>query len=129
MPTHATPALVVIGGPPPPACYEHHNLVRVERYLLRGTSSFLTIRDTDNRLPARASEPYEELARARGVSVACILLNVIAIRCRLANITGQSSEESGVPHQPRLASYANLSELRTPEISQRGSPSPRGGLA
>jgi hypothetical protein len=29
----------------------------------------------------------------------------------------------------RYASYANLSKLRTPEISQRGSPSPRVGLA
>src|SRR5215217_9038297 len=33
-----TPALVVMGVPPPPACYEHHNLVRGERHLLRGTA-------------------------------------------------------------------------------------------
>src|SRR5919112_3873654 len=78
-----TPALVVMDVPPPPACYEHHNLVRVERHLSRGTISFLTIRETDNRLPTRASEPYEEGARTRSVSVACIRLNVIAIRCKV----------------------------------------------
>ena len=45
------------------------------------------------------------------------------------NIKGPSSERSGGPQQPRYASYANLSGFRTPKIWQRGSPSPRGGLA
>ena len=45
------------------------------------------------------------------------------------NIKGPSSDKSGVPHRARYASYANPSMFRTPEISQRGSPSPRGGLA
>jgi hypothetical protein len=54
------------------------------------------------------------------VSVACIRLNVIAIRCRLATISSPSSEESGAPHQPRFASYVNASGFRTPEIWQRG---------
>jgi hypothetical protein len=41
-------------------------------------------------------------------------------RTRLANIAGPSSEESGVPHLFRFASYASPSEFRTSEISQRG---------
>jgi hypothetical protein len=41
-------------------------------------------------------------------------------RTRLANITGPSSEESGVPHRSRLASYANPSEFRTPAIFSGG---------
>jgi hypothetical protein len=43
-------------------------------------------------------------------------------KTRLANIRGPSSEESGTPHRFRFASYANPSEFRTSEISQRGSP-------
>jgi len=52
--------------------------------------------------------------------VACIQLNVIAIRCRLANFADPSSDRNGVPHLSRFALYANPSEFQTPEISQRG---------
>src|ERR687889_2384560 len=86
-----TPALVAMDVPPPPACYEHHNLVKGEPHLLRGTNSFLTIKESGNRLATRASEPYEEVARARGVSVACIRLNVIAIRCRAYSLIHPSA--------------------------------------
>jgi hypothetical protein len=71
--------------------------------------------------------------------VACIRLHVIAIRFRLANITGPpcrvSHEDQAREHYGsiilrqmqrssgfRHASYANPSRFRTPEISQRGSP-------
>jgi hypothetical protein len=45
------------------------------------------------------------------------------------NITGPSSDRSGGPQQPRYASYANPSEFRTSEISQRGSPLPAPPVA
>src|SRR5215218_2135531 len=48
---------------------------------------------------------------------------------RLANITGPSADRSGMPHRFRFALYANLSEFRTPEISQRGSPPPEPPVA
>ena len=48
---------------------------------------------------------------------------------RLANITSPSPERSSVPHRFRHALYAYPSMFRISEISQRGSPSPRGGLA
>jgi hypothetical protein len=44
-------------------------------------------------------------------------------------ITGPSSAESGVRHRLRFASYANASELRASEISQRGSPLPAPPVA
>src|SRR5215213_6955892 len=102
-----TPALVVMGVPPPPACYEHHNLVRVERHLFRGTVSFLTIRESGNRLATRASEPYEEGARARSVSVACIRLNVIAMHCQYGASRGticQGSPSSQIITLPAIVS-------------------------
>jgi len=102
--------------------------VSVERHLLRGTISFLTIRESGHRLPARASELYQEVARARGVSVACIRLHVIAIRCRLADITGPSSEASGTPHRFRIAYYASANEFESPKFRSGGRPAREGAL-
>ena len=55
----------------------------------------------------------------------CDTLRVHRAEChtrpRLANMTRPSSDRGGVPHRFRLTSYANPSEFRTREISQRGS--------
>jgi len=54
---------------------------------------------------------------------------VAAVITRLANITGPSSDRSGASHRFRFASYANSGELRTSEISQRGSQLPVSPVA
>jgi len=48
---------------------------------------------------------------------------------RLANIMGRSSDGSGVPSDSELASYANPSGFRNPEIWQRGSRPPEPPVA
>ena len=80
-----------------------------------------TVRQIGNRLANIIGAVYEGIVAARRrVPVACIRVNVIAIRCKLANITGPSSDRCGGVIQLGYASYANPGEFRISEISQRG---------